>query len=214
MKKIVLVGAGGHALSVIDSIQSNEDFEIIGITKSGCKLGENLLGYEILGDDSVLASVFTSGVTHAFVTVGSIGDTALREKLYVMLKNRGFMLPAIIDHSAKIGSNVWLGEGIYVGKNVVVNPKTTLGDMTIINTGAIIEHACSIKEFTHIAPGAVLCGDVKIGAHTHVGANATVIQGVSIGDNCMIGAGSVVVRDIPSKEFAVGNPCKVVIKNE
>ena len=210
MKKIVLVGAGGHALSVIDSIQSNQEYEIVGITELGYVVGEKVLGYKILGNDAILKSVFDSGVKYAFITVGSIGNTSLREKLYLMLKSKGFSLPAIIDNSANIGSEVGLGEGIYVGKNTVVNAKSTIRDMAIINTGAIIEHGCSIDEFTHIGPGAVICGDVKIGVRTHVGANATVIQGVNIGDNTMIGAGSIVVHDVPSKVIAYGNPCKVV----
>lgn len=208
MKKIVLVGAGGHALSVIDSIQSKGDFEIVGITESGHKARERILGCEILGGDSVLKSVFESGVRYAFITVGSIGDTALRQKLFLMLKSHGFILPPVIDSSAKIGSNVWLGEGIYIGKNVIINPKAAIKNMAIINSGAIIEHGCLINEFSHVAPGAVLCGDVNIGCHTHVGANATVIQGVNIGDNCMIGAGSNVVRDVPNGVIAYGNPCK------
>lgn len=210
MKKIVLVGAGGHALSVIDSIQSNEKYEIVGITELGYVVGEEVLGYEILGNDAILKSVFDSGVKYAFITIGSIGNTSLREKLYLMLKSKGFILPAIIDNSSNIGSDVWLGEGIYVGKNTVVNAKSTIGDMAIINTGAIIEHSCFVNEFTHIGPGAVICGDVKIGAFTHVGANATVTQGVNIGDHSLIGAGSIVVHDVPSKVIAYGNPCKVV----
>jgi len=210
MKKIVLVGAGGHALSVIDSIQSNQDYEIVGITELDYVVGKEILGYKILGNDAILDSVFDSGVKYAFITVGSIGDTSLRERLYFMLKSKGFTLPTIIDNSANIGSEVGLGEGIYVGKNTVVNAKSTIRDMAIINTGAIIEHGCCINEFTHIGPGAVICGDVKIGASTHVGANATVIQGVTIGDNSMIGAGSIVVHDVPSKVIAYGNPCKEV----
>lgn len=210
MKKIVLVGAGGHALSVIDSIQLPKDFEIVGITGLEHDVGEKLLGYEILGNDDLLKSVFDSGVKYAFITVGSIGNTSLREKLYIMLKNYGFILPSIVDTSSIIGRDVSLGEGIYIGKNTVVNPRSIISDMAIINTGAIIEHGCFINEFTHIGPGAVICGDVKIGAHTHVGANATIIQSVTIGDNSMIGAGSIVVHDVPSKVIAYGNPCKVV----
>lgn len=214
MKKIVLVGAGGHVLSVIDSIQSSEEYEIVGITELDYVDGERVLGYEILGNELILKSVFDSGVKYAFITVGSIGNTALREKLYSMLKSKGFVLPSIIDNSSKIGSDVWLGAGVYTGKNTVVNAKSTIRDMVIINTGAIIEHGCCINEFVHIGPGAVICGDVKIGARTHVGANATVIQGVSIGDNSIIGAGSIVVHDVPSKVIAYGNPCKVVRNNE
>lgn len=214
MKKIVLVGAGGHALSVIDSIQSTEEFEIVGITDLDYVAGEKVLGYKILGNDAVLKSIFDSGVTHAFISLGSIGDTSLREKLFFMLKSNGFILPAISDKSSNIGSDVRLGAGIYVGKNTLVNAKSTIKDMAIINSGAIIEHGCWINEFTHIGPGAVICGDVKIGARTHVGANTTIIQGVTIGDNSLIGAGSIVVHDMPSKVIAYGNPCKVVRNNE
>ncbi len=213
MKKIILVGAGGHALSVIDSIHSNNKYEIIGVTDLDC-IGDKLLSYEIIGNDNILQSIFDSGVKYAFVTVGSIGNTSLREKLFNMLKGIGFILPPIIDVSSNIGSDVMLGEGVYIGKKTVVNPNSNIGNMSIINTGAIIEHCCFIGEFTHIAPGAVVCGDVKIGARTHVGANATVIQGTNIGDNSIVGAGSIVTNDVPGKVIAYGNPCKVVKNNE
>ncbi|WP_088228622.1 acetyltransferase [Desulfosporosinus sp. FKB] len=213
MSKIVLVGAGGHALSVIDSINSNGIYEIVGVTDLryvGC---EKVLGYKMLGNDNILKSLFDSGIQHAFVTVGSIGNTFLREKLFRLLKDIGFTLPAIIDISSNIGSDVSIGSGVFIGKNTVVNTKSTIGDMAIINTGAIVEHGCCIEEFTHIGPGAVICGDVKIGARTHVGANATVIQSVNIRNDSIIGAGSVVIHDVPSKVVAFGNPCKVVRNN-
>ncbi|WP_368293721.1 acetyltransferase [Dehalobacter sp. TBBPA1] len=213
MEKIVLIGAGGHALGVIDSIQSCQKFEIVGITELDYVAGKKVLGYGIIGNDDVLKSVFDSGVKNAFIAVGSIGNPSLRIKLYYMLKRQGFALPAIIDHSSNIGSDILLGEGIYAGKNTVINAGSTIGDMAIINTGAILEHGCCIEEFTHIGPGAVICGNVKIGARTHIGANSTVIQGVTIGDNCLIGAGSVVAGDVASKVVAYGNPCKRVRNN-
>ena len=214
MSKIVLLGAGGHALSVIDSIQSNGEYEIVGITDLDYVAGEKVLGYEIIGTDAILESVFASGVKFAFITVGSIGNTSLREKLFYLIKSKGFILPDIIDNSSNIGSDVLLGEGVYIGKCTVVNAKSIIGDMVIVNTGAVVEHCCCIDKFAHIGPGTVICGDVKIGAYTHVGASATVIQGVNIGDNSIIGAGSIVVHDVPSKVIAYGNPCKVVRNNE
>jgi len=210
VNKIVLVGAGGHALSVIDSIQSKGKYEIVGITDLGYEVGEKVLGQEIIGNDAILKSVFDSGVKHAFVTVGSIGNSSLRKKLYHMLKDLGFSLPALVDISSNVGSDVGLGEGVYIGKNTVVNAKSTIGDMVIINTSAIVEHGCYIDQFTHIGPGAVICGDVRIGVETHVGANAVIIQGIDIGDHSIIGAGSIVAHDMPSKVMAYGNPCKVV----
>ena len=210
MKKIVLVGAGGHALNVLDSLRPNPDFEIIGMTDPRYAAGEMMSGCKILGDDCVLRSVFEGGVKYAFVSAGSIGCTSLREKLYHQLKSTGFIIPSVIDHSSNIGSGVMIGEGTYVGKNAVISAGSTVEIMVIINTGAVAEHGCYIGSFVHIGPGAVVCGDVKIGAGTHVGANAAVIQGVTIGEGSIIGAGSTVVHDVPGGVIAYGNPCKVV----
>lgn len=80
----------------------------------------------------------------------------------------------------------------------------------IINTGAIVEHDCTIGNFVHVSPGCTLCGSVAVGENTHVGAGSVVRQQVQIGRNCLIGAGSVVVSSIPDGAEAYGNPCKVV----
>lgn len=214
MEKIVLIGAGGHAHSVIDSIKSKQHFEIVGITDSNYLSKTKVLDCEVIGNDSILKDLLNSGVSYAFVTVGSVGDTVLKEKLCKMLKKIGYIQPVIFDISAVIGSKTILGEGIYIGKKAVVNAGSDIGNYSIINTGAVIEHTCKIGDFTHIAPGTIVCGDVIIGSHSHIGANSVIIQGCTIGQRCLIGAGSVVTQNIPDNVIAYGNPCKVVRINE
>jgi sugar O-acyltransferase (sialic acid O-acetyltransferase NeuD family) len=214
MEKIVLLGAGGHALSIIDSIGAMEKYEIVGISDPHKNMGETVAGVEVLGDDSILETLFAKGIQNAFIAVGSTGSTLLRRKLYRMLQKIGFHLPAIIDPSSNIARNVLIKEGVFIGKGSIINTAGEIREMAIINTGAILEHHCYIGEFVHIGPGAVLCGDVRVNAQTHIGANATVIQGLTIGENSIIGAGSVVVKDVPSGVTAYGNPCKVVRINE
>ena len=53
-----------------------------------------------------------------------------------------------------------------------------------------------------------------IGQNVWIGGGCIILPGVSIGDNSVIGAGSVVTKDIESNVIAVGNPCKVIKKNE
>ena len=91
-----------------------------------------------------------------------------------------------------------------------MNTGSKLGFCSIINSGAIVEHDCTVGDFAHLSPGAVLCGQVSVGDDSHVGAGSVVRQLVNIGKNTMIGMGSVVVSDIPDKVTAYGNPCKVV----
>lgn len=214
VEKIVLLGAGGHAYSIIDSIISRKQYEIIGITDLKHQAGERVMSCEVIGDDGLLIEIFKKGVKYAFVSLGSIGDTSLKEKLCWKLNEIGFVLPIIADNSAHISNETMLGVGIYIGKKAVINAGSSIGDHAIINTGSIIEHTCNIANFTHVAPGAIVCGDVSIGSHTHIGAGAVVIQGCTIGENCIIGAGSVVLNDIPDNVVAYGNPCKVVRRND
>lgn len=208
MKKLLLIGAGGHARSVIDSIQGTKEYEIAGILDVAEKVGTFLDGIEVIGTDAEMKAYFTQGIRYAFLSLGSIGDTTIRRRVYERALSCGFVFPSIMDVSAVIARNVRIGQGVFVGKNAVINAGTVIGDGCIINTGAVIEHDCRIGDFVHIASGAVLCGDVSVGYDTHIGAGTTVIQGVHIGMHTMIGAGSVVVSDVEDRVKAFGNPCR------
>lgn len=205
--KILLIGGGGHCRSVIDSLFQSSTFADIGIID---KISDAVLGIPVLGDDDVLPALRRQGWTHAFVTVGSVGNTEIRRKLYNMICDMGFEIPNIIDSTAILAKDIRLERGIYIGKRAVLNSNVSLSTCAIVNTGAIIEHDCSVGAFSHISPGAVLCGGVSVGEDVHVGAGSAIGQQIQIGSNSIIGMGSNVIHDIPVGKVAYGNPCKVV----
>ena len=207
--KLLLIGGGGHCSSVIDSVMSLGDYEEIGIID---QKGEELFGIPVIGTDADLERLYSEGWNKAFITVGSVGDTSVRKKIYENLKEIGFEMEIIIDPTAVISIGCEINEGTFVGKNAVINSGSKIGACSIINTGAIIEHECAIGTFSHISPGAVICADVTVGSNTHIGAGSVVIQGIKIGSDCLIGAGSVVVKDVAAGNKAFGNPCKVIEK--
>lgn len=207
-RKLLLLGGGGHCRSVLDSALSLGLYSDIGIIIN--EKTDEVFGVPVVGSDQDLSVLFQNGWTDAFVTVGSVGNTAVRRRLYDMIKQIGFHIPSIVDNTAAVAREIQLGEGCFVGKKAVINTGSSLGRGSIINTGAIIEHDCFVGDFSHISPGAVLCGQVKIGHDTHVGAGSVIRQLISVGDNAMIGAGSVVLKDIPDGVTAYGTPCKVV----
>ncbi len=208
-RKLLLIGGGGHCKSVLDSVLSLGIYSDIGIVD---KEQVTLLGVSVVGSDQDLASLFQKGWTDAFVTVGSIGNTATRRKLFDMVKQIGFHVPSIVDKTAAIARGTQIDEGCFVGKKAVINTGASLGKCAIVNTGAIVEHDCIVGDFSHISSGAILCGQIRIGNDTHVGAGAVVRQQISIGNNVLIGAGSVVVKSIPDGKIAYGNPCRSVQK--
>lgn len=210
MNEILLLGGGGHCLSVIDSIEQDNKYKIVGIIDIKEKVGQNVGGYEIIGTDNDLRKFYLSGVKQAIISLGSIGKSFHRERLYEICKANGFILPIIKDPSAIITPRVDIGEGTYIAKGVMINREVTIGKNSILNTGCIIEHNCYVGDFAHIAPGVKLGGYVIIGNSTHIGIGTTIIQGISVGNNAFLGSASNVINDVPHNVKAFGNPCRVV----
>ncbi len=210
MEDIILIGGGGHCKSVIDTINRLRKFNIVGILDLADKIGEEILGIKIIGTDDKLEYFYKNGVKNVFLTIGSIGDTKLRRKLYSIALNIGYNFPNVIDKTAIVSDEIEIGQGNFIGKGAIVNVSTKIGNNCIINTGAIIEHDCHIESFCHIAPGTTISGNVVIGENTHIGTNSTIIQNIAIGSNSIIGGGAVVTKDIGSNAKAYGNPCKEV----
>lgn len=208
-KRLLLIGGGGHCASVLDSLLSDKRFDEVAVVDN--KPPEIPLACKIVGSDRDLKALKSAGYHHAFVTVGSVGDTAIRLKLYDVIKSLGYAIPNIIDPSAAIANNVQFGEGVYVGKNSVVGARSIIGDCVIVNTAAVVEHDCRIGNFAHLSPSSTLCGSVSIGDATHIGASSVVREGIRIGDHSIIGMGSVVTKNIGNYVTAFGNPCREVM---
>ena len=178
-KRLLLIGGGGHCRSILDCVISRGIYEKVGIVDFDQTA--SALGLPVVGTDDDLPRLLNDGWTDAFISVGSVGPTELRRKLYKTVKHIGFSIPNIIDPTATIARSVVINEGVFIGKGAIVNTGSKVGVCAIINTGAIIEHDCEIGAFAHVSPRTILCGQVNVGDDTHVGAGSVVRQGIRIG---------------------------------
>lgn len=213
MKRIVLIGGGGHSKVVIDIIKSNYEFEIVGITDENFQVKE-VCNIPVLGDDSILEELFDKGVEYAFICIGISKNFDLRNKLYEKIKNIGFKIPTLIHRQAIVSPYAKIGQGTCVMAGAIINSYAQIGENSVINTGAIIEHDCIIGDNTFISPGAILGGNVIIKKNSFIGMGSKIIEGKIIGNNVIVGAGAVVIDDIPASCTAVGVPAKVIKKKE
>lgn len=205
--KLLLIGAGGHCKSVLDSIDRYEYDEIAIIDKN--LIGEKIMGIDVIGSDDDLKALFNDGYNLAFISIGNI---EIRTKLYMILKEIGFEIPTIIDKSAAVSKFAKINQGVFIGKNSVVNADAHIGIASIVNTGSIVEHDCIIKDFVNIAPNVTLGGNVKIGQFANIGLSSVIRENLIIGEKSIIGMGSVVVNSIDDNILAYGNPCVEVKK--
>lgn len=205
MEDIILLGIGGHAHSVVDSIEQSGKYRIIGFLDTKQNQGVKYRNYQVIGTDDMLESLYHKGIRNVFITVGYLGEGEVREKLYRILKKIGYKLPNIIDKTAILANDIQLGEGNFIGKRAVVNANVSIGNMCIINTGAIVEHDCCIGDMAHIAVGTVLCGHASVGSRSFIGASSVVRQEITIGKNVLIGAGTIVTKDIKDNTEKYGS---------
>lgn len=185
MEDIILVGYGGHAKSVVDCIERQGKYRIIGYTEV-CAVTSK---YSYLGQDSILVDYYKEGIKNVAICLGYLGKGNTRERIYDMVKGIGFNVPVIADPSSIVSSSAEIGEGTFIGKCAIVNAEARIGRMCIINTRSLIEHECQIGDFVHIAVGAVICGQVSIANKVFIGANTTIIQGKQVAYGEVIPAG-------------------------
>ena len=190
---IILVGGGGHCVSVIDVIEQQGKYNIKGIIDIKENIGKNVLGYKIIGSDNDLQDLFLS-CPNAIVSVGQIKSSALRIHLFQKLKTIGYHLPIVISPLAYVSKYALIGEGSIIMHQALVNAGAKIGKNCIINTKANIEHNAHVEDFCHISTGTIVNGDCIIGKETFIGSNATISNGVTISPNSIISAGEFVKR--------------------
>ena len=194
---------------VIEILRLIGGWDIVGLLDPKEELWHSqVLGVPVLGDDHHLLALYEQGVRHAFIGLGTIGDTKPRRRLYETARSGGFQVVSAIHPAAVISPSAQIGGGATVMATAVINAAASLGDNVIVNTGAIVEHDCVIGDHCHIATGARLASTVRVGPGAHIGAGATVRQSITVHAEAIVGAGAVVVTDVPAQTLVTGVPAR------
>jgi sugar O-acyltransferase (sialic acid O-acetyltransferase NeuD family) len=194
-KQIILLGGGGHCRSCIDVIESSKTFKIAGIVEQpGKNKTKSILEYPVIGYDTDLETL-KKNYDYALITVGQIGSSDIRQRLFNFLQKLGFILPVIISPLAHVSKHAAIDEGTIVMHQAIVNAGAHIGRNCILNTRSLIEHDVKIGNHTHISTAAVLNGEAMIGSGSFVGSNATIVQGARLLDNYFFKAGSLIISE-------------------
>lgn len=179
MKNIVLVGGGGHCKAVIDVIEQEGKYNIIGILDLPQNVNKEVLGYKIIGTDDDLENTF-SQCDNALITVGHVKSNALRVKLFNKLKEIGYTVPTIVSPLAYVSRHSKVSEGTVIMHHAIINAGAFIGKNCIINTKSLIEHDAIVWDNCHISTAAVINGGVEVQSDTFVGSNSTTKEYIKV----------------------------------
>jgi UDP-2-acetamido-3-amino-2,3-dideoxy-glucuronate N-acetyltransferase len=118
-----------------------------------------------------------------------------------------------------------IGTDCNLGQNVVVMPRTRIGNNVKIQNNVSIYEGVTLEDDVFCGPSCVFTNVLNPRSHVSrkheyqptlvrrgasIGANATVVCGISLGEYCFIGAGAVVTTDVPDFGLMLGVPARRV----
>lgn len=193
-RALYLVGVGGHAQACIDVVEQTGLYEIKGLIGLPDEIGDTVLGYSVVGDDSIIATL-VSPETCFLVSVGQIRSSETRCRLFKLLTNHRANLPVIVSPSAYVSRHSQVSSGTIVMHGAIINANATIGKNCIINNRALVEHGARIGNHCHIATAATINGDATVGNESFVGSASVIRNGIDVGSKCVIGMGLSVHRN-------------------
>lgn len=196
MKRLRIIGAGGHGRVLADIAQA--------------------MGYmDIAFLDAKFPNLTRSGIWDVIGTPADIDDNAEyalgvghNQTRIDLLESFPTDLATLIHPSSTVSPHAEIGAGGVICAGALVGAFARLGQGCIVNTGASVDHDCVLSDGVHISPGVSLGGGVFVGARTWVGIGAVVREYKSIGSDVMVGAGAAVTRDVADDARIGGVPAK------
>lgn len=189
MKRLIIIGAGGHGRVIADAAGVPCVF-----------LDENSSLDDVAGSPSELTAI----VTEDDGVIVAIGDNQTRLEMLADLDK----LTTVVHQFAIVSESATIGRGTVVFAGAVINANAKVGKGCIVNTGATVDHDCVLENGVHVSPGANLGGNVTVGECSWIGIGACVKHGITMGKNVIVGAGAAVVSDISDNVTVVGVPAK------
>jgi UDP-perosamine 4-acetyltransferase len=211
MKRVVVIGAGGHAREVAEIMrhqsQTQNGLTVLGfiVEDLGLIKGETY-GTPVLGD----WSWFAEADHRDLAVICAVGAPEARKRIVERAVSSGLSFVNAISPLAYLSPDAKIGQGVMIFPNAVISSHSFIGDHAIINTGATISHDTRVNCYGTIGPGVHVAGNVSLGKGCYLGVGSSVIHRVSVGDWSVIGAGAVVTRNVPDNVTAVGVPAKVI----
>jgi sugar O-acyltransferase (sialic acid O-acetyltransferase NeuD family) len=207
VKRVAVLGAGAAAKYISHIYSFDDTIEIAGFTTpDASQWGGEIHGKPILGSDDALVDLYSEGVRHAVI---GIGTPQIRSKLREMVLASNMELIRAIHPSVQITQDARLGDGVVIEAGAVID-RPAIADNVWIGLSVTIAHDNHVGIDSLLGGASIICMESVIGERVLVGMGAIVCGGRKIGDDAIIGSGANVVHDVPPRAVVVGNPGKVI----
>jgi sugar O-acyltransferase (sialic acid O-acetyltransferase NeuD family) len=206
MKQLIIIGAGGMGRTlysnVLESRGYGETFVIKGFIDDDLHALDGFNYYP-----PVIGTISGYQPEADDVFVCSIGGAARRPCMESIM-NRGGEFINIIHRTARLLTNVVIGEGNFIGADTVIGNDVMIGSYNMIQSYTIIGHDAHIGDYNRIDTRVTCVGGVVIGDEVNIHTSAVISHNVIVESKSRVAALSFVIKDVKEGTTVIGNPAK------
>lgn len=202
MKKLIILGAGGHGKVCANIAKDMRKWDEIVFLDDRFSEITKVLDFGVIGNFDNLEKF------KEYEFFVAIGNNKVRADYINKLENLNLSLVTLIHPSAYVSEFSEIGVGTSIHQFSVINTDSIIGRGCIINTSSVVEHENIIGDFVHLSPNVSLGGQVVVKNFTWIGIGSTIINNVSVGSNIIVGSHSLLLGDLKISGVYYGHPIK------
>lgn len=192
MKRLLIVGAGGHGRSVAEAVLAAGSYKVVGFVDDAASALQHVWALPVLGATADL----TSYREYADVAIVAMGNNRLREELHGRLTVAGFELATVVHPKAVVSPRAVIGAGCAIMAGAIVGTEAQLGAGVIVNCGAVVDHDCRVDDFGHLGVNAAMSGGSVLGRGAWMQAGSVLGYGAMVEAGRVLGPGEAVNKTI------------------
>ena len=212
MQNIVIFGASGHGSVVLDCIEQEAKYKVVGFIDSFKKKGTEVNGYAVLGSEYDLPLLIEKH--EIFGGIVAIGDNWIRNLVVdrILKIVPQFNYVGAVHPNAQVGKDVRIGKGSVIMPGVTINANAIIGNHCILNTNSSLDHDGLMNNYSSLAPNVCVGGNFILGRGSAICLGTNIIENITVGEYSVVGAGSLLVGNVSSCLVVYGAPAKIVRK--
>ena len=206
MKHLIIIGAGGMGRTMYDmareSIGYGTQYDIRGFIDDNVAALDNFANYP-----PIIAPIQGYQPQEDEVFACSIGGTS-RQKCMEEIVSRGGKFLTMIHATARLGTNVQVGEGTIVGAFTSIGADAKVGNYNLIQSYTVVGHDSVIGNWNRIDTHVTLVGGTIVQDGTDIHTSAMISHNVTVESHSRVAACSFVIRRVKEGTTVMGNPAK------
>jgi len=198
MNELVILGAGGSGVDIIDIVnainQNIKKWNIIGFLDDNPNLKDKYIsGYKVLG---TIDEAYKYNKALFISSIANPTNRIIRRKIWDRVIKQECNFATLIHPSAVIYNNVLIKNGSVINALCVIGSNVVIEEDVHLAYSCNVAHETVIKAHSTLGTGVNLSSGITIGVDCYIGAGVSATHDIEVEDNTLVAVGSAITENL------------------